>query len=240
MKLSIVIPAYNEEATIQQIVEKVRAVALPEGLTKEIVIVNDGSKDKTATILSLLISQTPPAAGQAEMIIVHQSNQGKTAALLTGFKNATGDILLVQDADLEYDPNQYAKLLKPILDGEASVVYGSRFLGKIDGMQPINRWANEISNWTFSLLYGTTITDINTCYKVFTRGAWEGMVITSKNFAFETEFTVKLLSRGYMINEVAIDYTARSRKAGKKIKWSTALEMFWPIIKYRFFIRSNP
>jgi len=115
------------------------------------------------------------------------------------------------------------------------VVYGSRFLGHIERMEPINRWANIISNRTFSFLYGVELTDINTCYKIFTRQVLEGMVITSRNFAFETEFTVKLLRRGYAIKEVAIDYTARTREAGKKIKWSTALEMFWPIIKYRFF-----
>jgi len=227
MKLSIVIPAYNEESTIQQIVEKVQAVSLPAGLSKEIIIVNDGSKDKTGDILNHF-------GGQADVIIIHQSNQGKTAALLTGFKNSSGDILLIQDADLEYDPQQYTKLLQPILDETTEVVYGSRFLGHIDGMELINRWANGISNRTFSFLYGVTITDINTCYKVFTRRAWEGMVITSRNFAFETEFTVKLLRRGHTIKEVAIDYTARSRQAGKKIKWSTALEMFWPIVKYRF------
>jgi glycosyltransferase involved in cell wall biosynthesis len=232
MKLSIVIPAYNEESTIQQIVEKVQAVSLPGGMSREIVIVNDGSKDRTADILNRF-------SGQADTVIVHQSNQGKTAALLTGFKNATGDILVIQDADMEYDPRQYPKLLAPILDGRAEVVYGSRFLGRIEGMEPINRWANEISNRTFSLLYGVEMTDINTCYKIFTRRVLEGMVISSKNFAFETEFTVKLLSRGYTIKEVAIDYTARTREAGKKIKWTTALEMFWPIIKYRFFTRPN-
>jgi len=230
VKLSIVIPAYNEESTIAAIISKVQAAALPIGISREIVVVNDGSKDGTADILGRL-------GGQAGLLIVHQSNQGKTAALLTGFKNTTGDILLIQDADLEYDPNQYGKLLQPILDGQTEVVYGSRFLGRIDAMQPINRWANEISNGTFSFLYGAHLTDINTCYKVFTRRAWEGMVITAKNFAFETEFTVKLLRRGYSIKEVAIDYTARSRQAGKKINWSTALEMFWPIIKYRFFSR---
>jgi len=230
MKLSIVIPAYNEESTIEQIVEKVKAVTLPGGLSREIVIINDGSRDRTAEILNRF-------NGQADMVIIHQKNQGKTAALLAGFKNATGDILLIQDADLEYDPQQYTKLLQPILDGKSEVVYGSRFLGNINGMEPINRWANEISNRTFSFLYGVEMTDINTCYKVFTRRAWEGMVITSRNFAFETEFTVKLLHRGCSIKEVAIDYTARSRQAGKKIKWSTALEMFWPIIKYRFMSR---
>ena len=230
MKLSIIIPAYNEESTIEQIVEKVREVSLPAGLDREIVIVNDGSKDRTGDILGRL-------KGQAGTVVVEQSNQGKTAALLTGFKNASGDVLLIQDADLEYDPSQYVKLLAPILEGHAEVVYGSRFLGRIQGMEPVNRWANEISNWTFRCLYGVGITDINTCYKVFTRRALEGMNITSRNFAFETEFTVKVLRRGYTIKEVAIDYTARSRQAGKKIKWTTAMEMFWPIIQYRFFIK---
>ncbi len=227
MKLSVIIPAYNEESTIEAIISKVREVILPAGLEREIVVVNDGSQDKTGEILKSL-------ASQPGLVVIHQTNQGKTAALLTGFKNATGDILLVQDADLEYDPNQYPKLLQPILDGTALVVYGSRFLGSIQGMEPVNRWANNISNRTFKLLYGVGLTDINTCYKVFVRRAWEGITIESRNFAFETEFTVKLLRRGFTIKEVAIDYTARSFKAGKKIKWTTALEMYWPIIKYRF------
>lgn len=227
MKLSIVVPAFNEARTIEQIIDKVVQSLLPDGLMREIVIVNDGSSDETAKVLT-------PYSGKPGFIIVHQGNQGKTGALLTGFKNATGDILLIQDADLEYDPQQYEKLLRPILKGETQVVYGSRFLGEIKGMEPVNRWANLISNWVFRALYGAKITDINTCYKVFTRKVLEGMDITSKNFAFETEFTVKVLRRGFAIQEVGIDYEARSRQAGKKIKWSTALEMFWPIIQYRF------
>ncbi|MDE2221760.1 MAG: glycosyltransferase family 2 protein [Candidatus Omnitrophica bacterium] len=227
MKLSIVIPAYNEEATIEEIIAKVRAAPLPAGLMREIVVVNDGSKDRTGDILRRF-------EGQPDIAIVHQANQGKTAALLTGFKKATGEILLVQDADLEYDPNQYPRLVQPILDRTTDVVYGSRFLGVIEGMEPVNRWANLISNWTFRLLYGVKITDINTCYKVFTYRAWADMVITSRNFAFETEFTVRLLRQGFGIKEVPIEYKARSRQAGKKINWSTAMEMFWPIIKYRF------
>ncbi len=228
MKLSVVIPAYNEEATIEAIISKVRAVVLPAGLSREIVVVDDGSKDRTPEILKHM-------AGQPELVVVHQSNQGKTAAILNGFKNATGEVLLIQDADLEYDPEEYPKLLGPILEGSSEVVYGSRFLGHIEAMEPINRMANEISNRTLRLLYGVRLTDINTCYKVFTRRVLEGITITSRNFAFETEFTVKLLRRGFTIKEVAIHYTARSYQAGKKIKWSTALEMYWPLIKFALF-----
>lgn len=151
-----------------------------------------------------------------------------------GFSNASGDIMLVQDADLEYDPNEYGNLLEPILKGEYQVVYGSRFLGKIQSMEFINRFANVVSNWTFSLLWGNRITDINTCYKVFTRQAFEGITITTQNFAFETEVTIKFLKKGLKIKEIPIDYKARTREQGKKIRWSTALQMYWPILKYRF------
>ncbi|MBF0504885.1 MAG: glycosyltransferase family 2 protein [Candidatus Omnitrophica bacterium] len=227
MKLSIVIPVYNEEATLETIISKVQEAPLPHGLSREIVIVNDGSSDRTTEILKRW-------GDKPGWIIVHQINQGKAAALLTGFKQATGDIFLIQDADLEYDPMEYPKLLNPILDGSSQVVYGSRFLGRIKDMEPVNRWANQISNQTVKMLYGVGMTDINTCYKVFTRQALEGITITSQRFAFDTEFTVKLLRLGYSIREVAIDYTARSRQAGKKINWTTALEMYWQIIKYRF------
>ena len=227
MLVSVIIPVYNEEKTIAQIIEKVKAVELPQGLDKEVVIVNDGSFDKTKEILSKY-------EGQGHIHIFHQDNGGKTAALLTGIKYAKGDVFLVQDADLEYDPKEYPKLLLPILKSETQVVYGSRFLGNIQGMQPINRWANLISNWTVNCLYGTKITDINTCYKVFTRRALEGIAIKGSHFELDTELTVKLLLKGLSIKEVSIRYAARSRAEGKKIKWSTALKMYWSIIKYRF------
>jgi glycosyltransferase involved in cell wall biosynthesis len=220
MKLSIIIPVYNEESTIEEIISKVQAVSLPGGLSKEIVIVNDGSKDKTGDILNRF-------RAHAGMTIVHQSNQGKTGALLTGF-------MLIQDADLEYDPHQYPDLLAPILSGETQIVYGSRFLGTIKAMEPVNRWANKISNLTVNVLFGAKMTDINTCYKVFMRQAFEGITIKGKNFDLDTELTVKFLRKGHTIKEVPISYVARSRAEGKKIKWTTALAMFCSIIKYRF------
>ena len=228
MLISIIIPAYNEEKTVTAIIEKVKSVSLPPGISREIIIVNDGSKDKTAEILNSY-------AGDNQVKIFHKDNGGKTSALLMGFSKARGDIMLVQDADLEYDPNEYEKLLEPILKGEYQVVYGSRFLGKINGMEFINRFANVISNWTFSLLWGNRITDINTCYKVFTRKAFEGITITTQNFAFETEVTIKFLKKGLKIKEIPIAYQARTREQGKKIRWSTAIQMYWPILKYRFF-----
>lgn len=227
MLVSIIIPAYNEEKTVAALLEKVKSSRLPAGLEKEIIIINDGSKDQTAQVLSHYEHQTG-------ITIIHQANGGKTAALLTGINHSKGDILLIQDADLEYDPIQYPQLLAPILEGRTQVVYGSRFLGKIDQMKWINRFANVTSNITFRLLWGANITDINTCYKIFTRKTFEGLTIVGKRFAFETEVTVKFLRRGFNIVEVPIEYQARSRTEGKKMKWSTALEMYWPIIKYRF------
>jgi glycosyltransferase involved in cell wall biosynthesis len=225
--LSVLIPVYNEQSTIVSILDKVKAVTLPVGITKEIIIVNDGSKDKTAEILTQY-------EGVEGIVIVHQKNGGKTAALLTAIQRAKGDVFLVQDADLEYDPAQYPQLLVPILTQNAQVVYGSRFMGTIEGMKPINRYANHISNWTLRMLYGVKMTDINTCYKVFTRKAFEGIVIKGNHFEMDTELTVKLLRKGLFIQEIPIQYVARSKEDGKKIKWLTALGMFWMIIKYRF------
>jgi glycosyltransferase involved in cell wall biosynthesis len=227
MLVSVIIPVYNEERTLEAIIGKVQSALLTSGLEKEIIIVDDGSTDKTSEILGRF-------KNIRGMTILSQPNQGKTGALLTGMKVAKGDIFLVQDADLEYDPVEYPRLLDPIVTGQTQVVYGSRFLGNIQNMEPINRFANQISNWTIKTLYGVKLTDINTCYKVFTRRAFEGISIKGKKFSLDTELTVKLLLKGFGIKEIPIGYVARSRAQGKKMKWSTALEMYWPIIKYRF------
>ena len=226
MILSIIIPVYNEEATIASIIDKVRAVRLSPEVEREIIIVNDGSNDNTSRILAQY-------QGQNNITIIHQDNRGKTAALLTGIKNAKGDIFLIQDADLEYDPVFYPQLLEPILKKGAEVVYGSRFLGSIEGMEPINRFANLISNWTLNFLFRVRVTDINTCYKVFTKKAFEGIVIEGSHFDMDAEITVKFLMKKLFIYEVPISYVARSRNTGKKIKLSTALKLYWHIIKYR-------
>jgi glycosyltransferase involved in cell wall biosynthesis len=228
MKLSVLIPAYNEEATIIQVIEAVGAVLLPSGLEREIVVVNDGSTDGTAQVLARF-------NGDPLVRVFHQSvNQGKTAALRHCIQEASGDLLLVQDADFEYSPAEYPKLLKPLLEGRADVVYGSRFMGTIRHMKGVNRWANVISNITFRLLYGKNITDINTCFKLFRAGDIKALTIVSDHFAFETEVTAKLVKKGLRIMEVPIAYEARSEAQGKKINWPTALGMYWAIIRFRF------
>ncbi len=226
MTLSIIIPAYNEAATISAVLEKVLAVPLPGGMAREIIVVNDGSTDGTADVLGARLNP--------QVKIIHQKNQGKAGAIRAGMKQAFGDILLIQDADLEYDPAQYPDLLRPILEGQTQVVYGSRFLGNIQNMSLVDRWANNVSNAMFRWLYGAVITDINTCYKAFTRKALEGIVLNARNFAFETEITVKFIQKGLFIKEIPIHYAARTRQEGKKIRWGTALQMFWPILRYRF------
>ena len=228
MKLSILVPAYNEEATIVEVIDAVKAVVLPSGMMREIVVVNDGSTDRTGRVLERF-------SGDSLVRVFHQTyNQGKTAALRRCIREASGDLLLVQDADLEYSPSEYPKLLEPLLAGKADVVYGSRFMGTIRHMKGVNRWANVVSNITFRLLYGKDITDINTCFKLFKAPDIKGLTIVSDHFAFETEVTAKLVKQGLKILEVPIAYEARSESQGKKINWPTALGMYWAIIRFRF------
>jgi glycosyltransferase involved in cell wall biosynthesis len=227
MKLSVIVPAYNEKATIVQVVRAVKAVDLP-GVEKEIIVVDDGSDDGTYEALNCFEKD------KSVRTFVQSPNQGKTAAIRRGLKESFGDLILIQDADLEYDPSYYPALLEPILKGKVDVVYGSRFLGQIMGMTPLNRFANIVSNLTFNLFFNIHLTDINTGFKVFRKADIHGIVIESDRFAFETEVTAKLARRGLRFMEVPIAYQARSARAGKKISWRNALGMYLAILKYRF------
>jgi glycosyltransferase involved in cell wall biosynthesis len=228
MKLSVIIPVFNERNTIEALLAKVRAVTLPPGIEKEVVVVNDGSSDGTTRILTEYIHD-------ATVRIIHQAlNAGKTAAVRTGIENATGDILLIQDADLEYDPAYYPALIAPILAGTADVVFGSRFKGTIKNMTLVNRWANLVSTWTVNRLFGTALSDLNTCYKVFRRDILRNIKIVSRNFVFDGEITVKVLAQGHKIYEVPITYNARPDAGGKKITWGKALELYWQLFWFWF------
>ena len=230
MKLSIIIPAYNEEHTIEAIIRKVQAVDLGT-VEKEIVVVDDGSQDGTAEIVMKL---------PAIRFVSHERNAGKGAALSTGFKAATGDILLVQDADLEYNPEDYAVVIRPILDNRSDAVMGSRFLYE----RPVF-WGQRRSPYFFhyfgnltivfitNLLYGKTFTDYEGCYKAFRRDALAGVSVQARGFEFDNELLCKLMRKGARIMEVPIRYTPRTYRQGKKITWRHGLIILWTILKWR-------
>lgn len=218
-------PAYNEEKTIRQIVQRVQDV----GLAYEIVIVDDGSQDGTREILTEL-EKMPDVR-----VILHEKNQGKGAAVVTAIGAATGDVMLIQDADLEYDPRDYLALLKPIEEGIADVVFGSRFLG--GPRRPLFFWnmvANKILTLVTNILYNNILTDMETGYKVFCREVVEGMTIKAKRFDFEPEFTAKLLKKKVRIYEVPISFNPRLYSEGKKITAWDGVVAMWTLIKYRF------
>ena len=228
MKLSIVIPCYNEAKTIRLIVERVRAAPIKD---KEIIIVDDCSRDGTRDILRTQI------APLVDKIIYHEVNQGKGAALRTGFAAATGGTVIVQDADLEYDPQEYPKLLKPIVDGRADVVFGSRFMGA-DAHRVVYFW-HMVGNKFLTLLsnMGTNInlTDMETCYKVFRREILQKITIEENRFGFEPEITAKVAKLGCIIYEVGISYHGRTYAEGKKIDWRDGFRALYAIIKYNMF-----
>jgi glycosyltransferase involved in cell wall biosynthesis len=225
LKLSVVIPCYNEKSTVAEIVRRVRAVELAH----EIIVVDDGSSDGTREVLAQL------PAGDDLKVIYHDRNLGKGAAVRTGFKNATGEVFLIQDADLEYDPREYPILLKPIEEGISKVVYGSRFLG---GPRKAMFFWNMVANRTLTLvtnmLYDSIISDMETCYKVFRAEVIRGIPLRSRRFDFEPEITAKVLKRGYRIYEVPISYNGREWEEGKKITWRDGVIALWSLIRYRF------
>lgn len=243
-KVSIVIPVYNEKSTIEEILRRV----LETKVRKEVIIVDDCSADGTRQILENMAThqnknQTlvascdggDPVQVRELRFFFQAENQGKGAALRRGFAESTGDIVLVQDADLEYDPRDYAKLLEPILDGRADVVYGSRFLG---GPQRVHYFWHYVANKLLTLFSDIStnlkLTDMETCYKVFRREVLSGIQLKSNRFGFEPEITAKIAKRKWRIYEVPISYAGRTYEEGKKITWKDGLQALWCIIRFKF------
>lgn len=222
-RLSVVVPVYNEETTVAEVVRRVRSCGLPV----EIILIDDGSTDGTRPILDSW-------RGEPDLkIIFHERNQGKGAALRTGFREATGDIVIVQDADLEYDPHDYTKLLEPIITGRADVVFGSRYLNRSGNRQ----WLRyRIANWLLTRLSnwftGLKLSDMETCYKMFRRSALAGLTIEQDRFGVEPELTAKIARRGCRVVEVPISYTCRDTAHGKKIRLRDAIQALWCIVRY--------
>lgn len=222
--LSVIIPVYNEKSTISEVIEKVSAVELP--IEKEIVVVDDGSTDGTVEILrtnSIKITKT----------YLTPINVGKGAAVRIGLTLVKGDIILIQDADLELNPSEYKSLLQPIFDGKTQVVYGSRFLGE-NRVAPLRRTANYFLTFTTNMLFRTKLTDMETAYKVFTTEVAAKLSLHATRFEIEPEITAQIVRNGFKILEVPITYRPRTKFEGKKIKWKDGIKALWTLLKYRF------
>ena len=223
MLLSVIMPVYNERGTIREIVSQV--IALP--VDKELIIVDDGSTDGTRDVLSSLSSSDIK-------ILFHDKNKGKGAAIRTGIAEAAGEFTVIQDADLEYDPNDYLSLLEPAFSGEADVVYGSRFRGEYSDFSTLHWWGNKFLTFAANLIYGSRLSDVETCYKLFRTSILRSIKLRAERFDFEPEVTAKLLRKGIRIAEVPISYTGRKFTEGKKITWRDGFSALRTLIKYRF------
>ena len=224
MKLSIIVPVYNEKNNILKILERIEAVNLGK-IKKEIIIVDDFSTDGTREILRKI---------KKHKVFYHPKNLGKGAGIRTGLKYVSGELVIIQDADLEYDPNEYMKLIKPILDSKADVVYGNRFTGQDRPRNITSYLANIFLTLITNLFYSSKIRDMETCYKVFKSDIIKNIKIDSDRFNFEPEITAKVLKKGYKIYEVPISYSSRNHKEGKKITWKDGLQAIWALVKYKF------
>ena len=226
--LSVIVPVYNEANTIRQILAQVRAVDLGPQVDREIIIVDDFSTDDT--VAALAEEEQEPGT----FVIRHQRNRGKGAAVRTGLAAAQGDILLIQDADLEYDPRDYPALLRPILEGRAKAVYGSRFLGEHKAMYFWHTVGNKSLTLITNMLFDTTLTDMETCYKVFTADVARSFRLRSDRWGIDPEITAKILKRGHRIYEVPIAYNGREFWEGKKISWRDGFRVLGALVRYRF------
>jgi glycosyltransferase involved in cell wall biosynthesis len=227
-KLSIVIPVYNEESTVKELIEVVLKVDLGS-IEKELIIVNDASKDKTGEIVDSLKVMYPQIS-----VFHHEVNLGKGAALRTGIQHTTGDYVIIQDADLEYDPNDYRLLIEPITSGRADVVYGSRFSGNYEDMSNLHYFGNKFLTLITNILFGVMLTDMETCYKLTPGKFLRSIKIESNRFNFEPEITAKILKSKLRVIEVPISYRGRSHSEGKKITWRDGVSAVTALLKYRF------
>lgn len=232
-KLTVVIPVFNEEKTVEALLDCVWQAPIPETMELEVIVVDDCSNDGSLALLESLLDQSPSAF----RLLKQERNQGKGAAIRRGFAEASGDIVLVQDADLEYDPQEYPVLLQPILDGRADVVYGSRFMG--GGAHRVLFYWHSVGNRFLTMLSNMftdlNLTDMETCYKVFRREVIQGITLKSNRFGIEPEMTAKIAKQRHRIYEVPISYHGRTYEEGKKIGWKDGVAAIWAILRYNLF-----